>query len=162
MSLKIYRFSEDGFAPKLQSHHHGFRKSFIEDDDFFAEELASCRGNEYVENILRQQRQKMQEFFAGGRIADIEYGIWVFTSKHFRRRSLNHLKEIPQMWEADIDEDALAYDVNLERRGTVADIPAADVFGCFLPESSCKLIRNAKKIEHPYQGRSYADFYKRR
>lgn len=160
--MKIYRFSDDGFAPQRQNHHYDFLVRFLEDDAFFAQQLAACQGNKHIERILREQRQKEQEFFAGGAISDIEYGAWVFSSKHFRRRSLNHLNIIPQMWEADIDDAALAYSVDLDLRGRIADIPGADSVGCFLPARELARITGVRKIPHPYHRRTYEDFYKRR
>lgn len=160
--MKIYRFSYDGFEPKRQSHHYDYLAKFVLDDEFFERELAKCGGNAYVEKILREQRAREQEFFANGALSNIEYGIWVYTSRKFSRRSLNHLEKIPPLWEADIDEGTLAYDVDFHIRGDIADIPGAECVGCFLPAASCQGIENVRKLSYRYEGAAYKDFYRHR
>lgn len=160
--MKIYRFSYDGFEPKRQSHHYDYLAKFVLDDEFFEGELAKCGDNTYVEKVLCEQRSQEQEFFANGALSDIEYGIWVFTSRRFSRRSLNHLEKIPPLWEADIAEDVLAYDVDFHIRGSIADIPGAECVGCFLPAASCQGIENARKVPYRYEGAEYKDFYQHR
>lgn len=38
--------------------------------------IAMCKGDKYQEDILKKQRDKQIEFFSGGKIQDIKYGVW--------------------------------------------------------------------------------------
>lgn len=159
--MKIYRFSYDGFVPQYQEHHYEYLEAFIHDDDYFADLIAACDGNSYMEKLLYDQRTRKREFFdTEGCIEDIKYGIWVFTSLDIDPMSLNHLDIVPPLWEADISDDAFGYDVDLRMISKISDIPGADCVGCFVPESEMMSISNIREVDSAYEGCPYDSFVK--
>ena len=58
-------------------------------------------------------------------------------------QSLNYLKEKVPCWEAEIDDDVLVYDCNLEKIVSLND-PIVKFGGCYIPK---KLIKNIKNIK---------------
>ena len=75
---------------------------------------------------------------------DFQYGIWFFIDGHKNNQALNHLKHKVPCWEAEIENDVLVYDVNLEYQTTLSDWFGINC-GFYLPASQIHKIHNIKK-----------------
>ncbi len=135
-TTKIIRYSTQGFKPQYQAEHlknvhyhlHGFNIN-----DF----------PEHLKNIIQKQHEKHLSFYKA-HYNDFQYGIWFFIDGHKNNQSLNHLKRKVPCWEADIENDALVYDVNWEYQTNLSDSFGIDC-GFYLPASQIYKIHNMKK-----------------
>lgn len=157
--MKIYRYSNDGFKPQFQEHHYKQILLSIDDKWFEEEYLLNCP--EHLKRISVERHEREKEFY-GENLQDFKYGIWVFTSMKHKRRSLNHLDIIPQLWQAEIPDNITAYDVDFQHKYSLSNCPGASLVGCYIPERELDNITNIKKLNNKYEGKLYEDYYKRR
>lgn len=68
---------------------------------------------------------------------DLQEGIWFFIDGYKNNQSLNHIKEKVPCWEAEIDDDVLVYDCNLNKIVSL-NVPIVKFGGCYIPEKLIK------------------------
>jgi hypothetical protein len=152
----IRRFSDEGFAPKLQTYHLKDLKRLAtgralrEWDRDTKEHYLYRSGREEI-----VKRQKEINF-------DFAKGVWVFIGENcdlsLTSHLLNHLprgmKKYLKCWEAKIPYDAIVYDTNDLTGGVFSKNnikPIAEVYSsAFIPESSIHLIYDIIEIQNPY------------
>lgn len=149
--MRVYRYSDTGFEPQDQSHHRAC--VLLELDEQAFEEMMERMPAHGISGC-RERHERLVPLYAE-HIEDFESGVWVFTSDNNSRMSLNHLKSIPTKWSAELPDDTIVWNVNLDARTTLVDCPAADVFGCYVPASSLERLSDVREEYNPYLGMSY-------
>lgn len=142
--MKVYRYSDTGFEPQLQTHHYKTNIKPYLDDETWQELLDCCQGNEYQLSLLKKGRDILKPFYEE-HLLDFKYGIWVFTTENFHKMSLNHLKRRVAKWEAELPDNTLVYDVNWEKQTRLSD-PINKPFGCYVPERSLEFLTNVRRV----------------
>lgn len=132
--MKIIRYSPTAFTPQKQTHHI---KSF--------ESWINLNPKDYLEHQYQMQRLKEQKaLFYNQHKKDLQEGIWVFIDGHKNNQSLNHLKHKVPCYEAEIPDNIMVYNCNLEKI-----IPITDQLvywaGCYIPKRLCSQITNVKR-----------------
>ena len=132
--MKIIRYSKEGFKPQKQTYH--------------VNKFESCKDLDLntIPKHLQYEVKKIIEKkvkFDHEHKEDLQEGIWFFIDGYKNNQSLNHLKEKVPCWEAEIDDDVLVYDCNLEKIVSLND-PIVKFGGCYIPK---KLIKNIKNIK---------------
>lgn len=140
--MNVYRFSDTAFEPQQQTYHFENHIEYILDDDKFAEVYNIAADK--IGHFLLERRQRLIPLYTNN-IEDFRKGIWCFTSKDFARMSLNHLKKKVKVFEAELPDDAIVYDVNWEYQTTLSD-PRNESFGCYVPARSLAHISNIREI----------------
>lgn len=132
--MKIIRYSSTAFTPQKQTHHI---KSF----EFWLD----LNPKDYPEREYTMQKLKQQHtLFYNQHRADLQEGLWFFIDGHKNNQSLNHLKHKVPCYEADIPDDIMVYDCNLEK---IVPITDSLVYwaGCYIPKRLCNQIINVKR-----------------
>ena len=133
--IKIIRYSTEGFHSQKQTHHvKGFE--YWKDID-----LNECP--EHLRYFISEARKRKMKFYQE-HYNDLQEGLWFFLDGHKNRQSLNHLKQLVPCWEAEIEEDILVYDCNLQQLVTLKD-PIVMFGGCYIPKRLIYKIHNVKR-----------------
>lgn len=132
--MKIIRYSSTGFTPQKQTHHI---KSF----EFWLD----LNPKDYPEREYTMQKLKQQHtLFYNQHRADLQEGLWFFIDGHKNNQSLNHLKHKVPCYEADIPDDIMVYDCNLEKIIPITD-QLVQWAGCYIPKRLCNQITNIRR-----------------
>lgn len=135
--MLIERYSLYGFKPQYQSdlmHTYEFHKNNFNINDFL----------EHLRWIIQQNHEKLLKFYEEN-MDDLKSGVWVFIRGHKCNQALNHLKIKVPCWYAELPDDTVVYDCNIEKKLLLSD-PLVEIFGCYVPEKELKNIRNIEKI----------------
>lgn len=132
--MKIIRYSITAFIPQKQIHHI---KSF--------ESWINLNPKDYGEyQYIMQQLKEQKILFYNQHKEDLQEGLWFFIDGYKNNQSLNHLKHRVPCYEADIPDDIMVYDCNLEKI-----IPLTDSLvywaGCYIPARLCSQITNIRR-----------------
>lgn len=138
-TTKIIRYSIQGFRPQCQSHH-------LQNINYHLHDFNINDFPEHLRYIIQKQHEERLPFYKAN-YKDFQYGIWFFIDGHKSNQSLNHLKHKVPCWEAEIENDALVYDVNWEYQTNLSD-PFGISCGFYLPASQMYKIHNIKKRKH--------------
>lgn len=134
--MKIIRYSVDGFKPQVQTHH-------MEDINYY---LYNWNINDFpihLRSVCEEQRQKKIPFIQH-HYNDFKCGVWAFIDGHKNNVELNHLKQKVPCWEAEISDDTMVYDVNLDKQMKVTD-NFCEVYGFYLPVSQMATLHDIRK-----------------
>lgn len=96
---------------------------------------------------LQYLMQKIKEekiLFYNQHKEDLKEGLWFFIDGNKDNQSLNHLKHRVPCYEAEIPDDIMVYDCNLEKIIPLAD-PLVYWAGCYIPKRLCNQITNIKR-----------------
>ena len=135
-TTRIIRYSTQGFKPQYQSHH-------LKHIDYHINNFNINDFPEHLRYIIQHNHEAHLQFYKEN-YKDFQYGIWFFIDGHKNNQSLNHLKNKVPCWEAEIENDVLLYDVNLEYQTTLSD-PFGINCGFYLPVSQIHKIYKIKK-----------------
>lgn len=132
-TTKIIRYSTQVFKPQYQSHHLDHIHYHMNDFNI----------NDFPKHLVYviQRRHDEQLKFYKENYQDFQYGIWFFIEGHKNNQSLNHLKHRVPCWMAEIENDVLVYDVNLEYQTNLSD-PFGINCGFYLPEINLSSINS--------------------
>lgn len=132
--MKIIRYSMTGFTLQKQTHHIRIFETWqnLNPKDY--------PGMEYIMQQLKQQHT----LFYNQHKKDLQEGLWFFIDGHKNNQSLNHLKHRVPCYEAEIPDDIMVYDCNLEKIVPLTD-PLVYWVGCYVPKRLCNQITNIKR-----------------
>lgn len=132
--MKIIRYSTTGFTPQKQTHHIRIFETWqnLNPKDY--------PGMEYIMQQLKQQHT----LFYNNHKEDLQEGLWFFIDGYKDNQSLNHLKHKVPCYEAEVPDDIMVYDCNLEKVITLTD-PLVYWAGCYIPKRLCNQITNIKR-----------------
>lgn len=131
--MKIIRYSITGFIPQKQTHHICIFKTWLKINP------KDYPGMEYTMQQLKQQHT----FFYNQHKEDLQEGLWFFIDGYKNNQSLNHLKYKVPCYEAEVPDDIMVYDCNLEKVIPLTD-PLVYWAGCYIPKRLCNQITNIK------------------
>ena len=135
-TTKIIRYSTHGFKPQYQSEH-------LKNINYHLNDFNINDFPEHLRYIIQKQHEEHLSFYKE-HYQDFQYGIWFFIDGHKNNQALNHLKHKAPCWEAEIENNVLVYDVNLEYQTTLSDRFGINC-GFYLPASQIHKIHNIKK-----------------
>ena len=132
--MKIIRYSQTAFTPQKQTHHIKLFESWINlnPKDYGAYQYTLSRLKEQKVKFYNQHKEDLQE------------GLWFFIDGYKNNQSLNHLKHKVPCYEAEIPDDTMVYDCNLEKIIPLTD-PLVYWAGCYIPTRLCSQITNVKR-----------------
>lgn len=132
--MKIIRYSTTGFTPQKQTHHIRIFEAWqnLNPKDY--------PGMEYIMQQLKQQHT----FFYNQHKEDLQEGLWFFIDGYKDNQSLNHLKHKVPCYEAEVPDDIMVYDCNLEKVIPLTD-PLVYLAGCYIPKRLYNQITNIKR-----------------
>ena len=132
--MKIIRYSSTAFTPQKQTYH-------LKNFEFWFD--LNPRDYPYVEYAMQELKQQHINFYNEHK-EDLQEGLWFFIDGHKNNQSLNHLKHKVTCYEAEIPDDIMVYDCNLEK---IIPITDHSVYwaGCYIPKRLCKQITNIKR-----------------
>ena len=96
--------------------------------------------------------QKLKEekiLFYNQHKEDLQEGLWFFIDGYKNNQSLNHLQHKVPCYEAEIPDDIIVYDFNLEKLISITD-PLVKLGGCYIPKRLCSQITNIKRRSKLY------------
>ncbi len=141
--MRIFRYSTDGFEPKIQTHHYQILKKLLEPQDYSGL-------NQFQINLIKKQEIESKKLLSNFNFQDWYEGVFVFVGKLPDQKGidheLNHLKIEERnariLWQAEIQDSAEVYSpYNL--------IPTLQTIGnyfhqlaAFVPKRSLSLITN--------------------
>lgn len=132
--MKIIRYSSTAFIPRKQTHH-------IEKFEFWQ----NFNPKDYPETeYIMQQLKNQHTLFYNQHKKDLQEGLWLFIDGHKDNQSLNHLKHKVPCYEAEIPDNIMVYDCNLEKIIPITD-PLVKWSGCYIPKRLCSQITNIKR-----------------
>ena len=131
--MKIIRYSSQAFTPQKQTYH---LKKF----SFWF----TLNPKDYFEADAIQQLKQQHTNFYNQHKKDLQEGLWVFIDGHKNNQSLNHLKHKVPCYEAEIPDNIMVYDCNLEKIILITD-QSVYWAGSYIPKRLCKQITNIKK-----------------
>ena len=133
--MKIIRYSTTAFMPQEQTHHIKLFESWVN--------LNSEDYPKHLQYTMQQLKEKRILFYNQHK-EDLQEGLWFFIDGHKNNQSLNHLKHRVPCYEAEIPDDIMVYDCNLEKI-----IPLTDSLvqwaGCYIPKRLCSQITNIRR-----------------
>ena len=91
-----------------------------------------------------QKLKKEKILFYNQHRADLQEGLCFFIDGHKNNQSLNHLKHKVPCYEADIPDDIMVYDCNLEKIIPITD-QLVQWAGCYIPKRLCNQITNIRR-----------------
>lgn len=133
--MKIIRYSTTAFTPQKQTHHI---KSF---ESWINLNLKDCP--EHLQYSMQQLKEQKTLFYNQHK-EDLQEGIWFFIDGHKNNQSLNHLKHRVPCCEAEVPDNIMVYDCNLEKIIPLTD-PLVYWAGCYIPTRLCSQITNIKR-----------------
>lgn len=133
--MKIIRYSPTAFTPQKQTHH-------IQKFEYWM----SLDPKDYPKHLqyLMQKIKEEKILFYNQHKEDLKEGLWFFIDGNKDNQSLNHLKHRVPCYEAEIPDDIMVYDCNLEKIIPLAD-PLVYWAGCYIPKRLCNQITNIKR-----------------
>ena len=141
--MKIIRYSPTAFTPQKQTHH-------IQQFEYWM----SLDPKDYPKHLqyLMQKLKEEKILFYNQHKEDLQEGLWFFIDGNKNNQSLNHLKYRVPCYEAEIPDDIMIYDCNLEK---IIPLTNSLVYwaGCYIPKKLCNQITNIKrrrKFQHNY------------
>lgn len=133
--MKIIRYSSSAFTPQKQTYHIGKFEFWL-----------NMNPKDYPKEIrytMQQLKQQHISFYQQHK-EDLQEGLWVFIDGHKNNQSLNHLKHKVPCYEAEIPDNIMVYDCNLEKIISLTD-PLIYQAGCYIPKRLCNRITNIKR-----------------
>jgi hypothetical protein len=103
----VYRYSNDGFTPKNQSH---WRKIIKEH-----KKIPKPTGNKYLDELTLTVFKKNIRLLQSINMKDWHFGFWVFLQKpddDCVQLYLNHLSKVPECHVLDIPDETVAYEID--------------------------------------------------
>lgn len=134
---RIIRYSLYGFNPQYQSHH--LKHINYDLYNFNIKDFP-----EHLQYVIQERHNRLLPFYQE-HYEDFKEGIWFFLEGHKNNQALNHLKRKVPCWKAEIEDDAIIYDVNWESIVTL-DNSIVEMFGCYIPKREMYKIHNIQKI----------------
>ena len=132
--MKIIRYSSTAFIPQKQTHH-------IKKFEFWQ----NLNPKDYPKaEYIMQQLKNQHTLFYNQHKKDLQEGLWFFIDGHKDNQSLNHLKHKVPCYEAEIPDNIMVYDCNLEKIIPITD-PLVKWAGCYIPTRLCSQITNIKR-----------------
>ena len=132
--MKIIRYSSTAFTPQKQTYHI---KKF--------ESWKNLNPKDYHEMAYTMQKLKQQHtLFYNQHRADLQEGLWFFIDGYKNNQSLNHLKHKVPCYEAEIPDNIMVYDCNLEKIIPITD-QLVQWAGCYIPKRLCNQITNIRR-----------------
>ena len=124
--MKIIRYSTTGFTPQKQTHHIRMFEIW-----------QNLNPKDYPEMEYTMQQLKQQHtLFYNQHKEDLQEGLWFFIGGYKDNQSLNHLKHKVPCYEAEVPDNIMVYDCNLEKV-----IPLTD----YIPKRLCNQVTNIKR-----------------
>lgn len=133
--MKIIRYSPTAFTPQKQTHHIKLFETWIN------------LNLKYYPEHTQYQMQRLKEqkvIFYNQHKEDLQEGIWAFIDGYKNNQSLNHLKHKVPCYEAEIPDNVMVYDCNLENVILITD-SLVYWAGCYIPTRLCSQITNIRK-----------------
>ena len=93
---------------------------------------------------LMQKLKEEKILFYNQHKKDLQEGLWFFIDGNKDNQSLNHLKHRVPCYEAEIPDNIMVYDCNLEKIIPLKD-PLVYWAGCYIPKRLCNQITNIKR-----------------
>lgn len=134
--MKIIRYSVHGFKPQYQSHH-------LEEINYHLNDFDISEYPEHLQWIIMERHVELVKFYKEN-YDDLKEGIWVFLDGHKNNLCLNHLKRKVPCFEAEIRDDIMVFDSNLEKIVPITD-NSVEAFGCYIPKRLIGEIHNIKR-----------------
>ena len=133
--MKIIRYSPTAFTPQKQTHH-------IQQFEYWM----SLDPKDYSKHLQysMQQLREQKILFYNQHKEDLQEGLWFFIDGYKNNQSLNHLKHKVPCYEAEIPDNIMVYDCNLEKIIPITD-PLIYLAGCYIPKRLCSQIINVKR-----------------
>lgn len=133
--MQIIRYSPTAFTPQKQTHH-------IQQVEYWM----SLDPKDYSKHLQysMQQLREQKILFYNQHKEDLQEGLWFFIDGHKNNQSLNHLKHRVPCYEAEIPDNIMVYDCNLEKIIPITD-PLVYLAGCYIPKRLCGQITNVKR-----------------
>lgn len=132
--MKIIRYSTTGFTPQKQTHHIRIFETW-----------QNLNPKDYPEMEYTMQQLKQQHtLFYNQHKEDLQEGLWFFIGGYKDNQSLNHLKHKVPCYEAEVPDNIMVYDCNLEKVIPLTD-PLVYWAGCYIPKRLCNQITNIKR-----------------
>lgn len=133
--MKIIRYSTTAFTPQKQTYHIKLFESWF-----------NLNLKDYPAHLQYsiQQLKEQKILFYNQHKEDLQEGLWFFIDGHKDNQSLNHLKQKVPCYEAEIPDDIMVYDCNLEKIIPLTD-PLVYWAGCYIPTRLCSHITNIKR-----------------
>lgn len=132
--MKIIRYSSTAFTPQKQTYHLNRFESWFN---------LNPKDYPWTEYAMQELKQQHINFYNEYK-EDLQKGLWVFIDGHKNNQSLNHLKHKVPCYEAEIPDDIMVYDCNLEKIIPITDYSVYHA-GCYIPKRLCKQITNIKR-----------------
>lgn len=133
--MKIIRYSTTTFTPQKQTHHIKSFESWI---NFNPEDCPK-----HLQYTMQQLKAQKITFYNQHK-EDLQEGLWFFIDGHKNNQSLNHLKCKVPCYEAEIPDNIMVYDCNLEKIIPLTD-PLVYWAGCYIPKRLCSQITNIRR-----------------
>lgn len=132
--MKIIRYSSTAFTPQKQTHHIRIFETW-----------QNLNPKDYPETAhIMQQLKNQHTLFYDQHKEDLQEGLWFFIDGYKDNQSLNHLKHKVPCYEAEVPDDIMVYDCNLEKVIPLTD-PLVYWAGCYIPKRLCNQITNIKR-----------------
>ena len=136
--MRIIRFSFDGFMPQQQTYHINIIHQEL-DEKWFLHFLSNHCPEHLKKACIEQHNAKAP--FLRKHYEDFVSGIWAFRKGYKSNLSLSHLKkETIPCWEAEISDNTIVYNVNLERQLAITD-PECKLFGFYIPANQLQTLK---------------------
>lgn len=132
--MKIIRYSSTAFTPQKQTYHLNRFKFWFD---------LNSKDYPWMEYAMQELKQQHINFYNEHK-EDLQEGLWVFIDGYKNNQSLNHLKHKVPCYEAEIPDDIMVYDCNLEKIIPITDHSVYHA-GCYIPKRLCKQITNIKR-----------------
>ena len=133
--MKIIRYSTTAFTPQKQTHHIKSFESWIN--------LNPEDCPKHLQYTMQQLKAQKITFYNQHK-EDLQEGLWFFIDGHKNNQSLNHLKCKVPCYEAEIPDNIMVYDCNLEKIIPLTD-PLVYWAGCYIPKRLCSQITNIRR-----------------
>lgn len=91
-----------------------------------------------------QQLKQQHTLFYNNHKEDLQERLWFFIDGYKDNQSLNHIKHKVPCYEAEVPDDIMVYDCNLEKVIPLTD-PLVYWAECYIPKRLCNQITNVKR-----------------